>query len=54
MVLQEEEEVEYVTLPLRISQAVYSGEEQDATSTLCQQISTQPTQDTIPTTIEVQ
>lgn len=55
LVLQEEEEVEYVTLPLRISQAIYTGgEEQDATSTLCQQLPTQPIQDTLPSAVEAQ
>lgn len=28
LVMQDEEEVEYITLPLRISQAIYTGEEQ--------------------------
>lgn len=54
LVLQEEEEVEYITLPLRISQAIYTGEESDATSTHCQQLTTQPTQDTLPATVEAQ
>lgn len=54
LVLQEEEEVECITLPLRISQAIYTGEESDATSTHCQQITTQTTQDTLPATVEAQ
>lgn len=55
LVLQDEEQVEYITLPLRISQAIYIGGESDATSTLCQQLPTQPTQDiTTPATVEVQ
>lgn len=28
LLMQDEEEVEYITLPLRISQAIYTGEEQ--------------------------